>query len=169
VPGIFAAPGPTALHPQAGLRVTRRMKRNGAGTSIPLLAGRPLPRAALSTEAVRAKLRNGSPPATYALRDAGTGIFHYPNGLVEMVDFTAGDKNRRHARDHRRGTYRENAADENGVMRAASSGAPRSRSRCAGAPATSAPSCFTNTIHNLHGARTGAGSSGPPCARSRRR
>ncbi|WP_279582842.1 hypothetical protein [Fodinicola feengrottensis] len=84
--------------------------------------------AALDVDAVRAKLRNTAflvPGVTYVLKHATDGTIgeetlHYPSGLSDMVDFLApadekpvsgtllivGD-----------GTYKENAADAEGVMR----------------------------------------------------
>src|SRR5690242_1974869 len=95
VPGVFNGPGPKArFTAEPGLRVIRRMKRNEAtGTSIRYWpdaryfeAG-----AALSIEAVRAKLRHTAflvPGVTYTLKSGGeTEVYHFPNGLIEMVEF----------------------------------------------------------------------------------
>jgi DNA gyrase subunit B len=163
VPGIFGGPSPTArFTEEPGLRVTRRMRRNETtGTSIRYWpdvryfeAG-----AALSIEAVRAKLRNTAflvPGVTYTLKESGqTEVFHFPNGLIEMVDFLtpAGDKP---VCDTivitGEGTYRENAADENGVMRAnVERKAEIEIALRWGTGYERTVECFTNTIRNLHG------------------
>jgi DNA gyrase subunit B len=163
VPGVFAGDGPTArFTEEPGLRVTRRMRRTETtGTSIRYWpdaryfeAG-----AALSVDLVRTKLRNTAflvPGVTYELRVNGEHeVFHYPNGLIEMVDFLspAGEKP---VCDTivitGGGDYRENAADENGVMRA---NVPR-RAELEialrwGTGYERTVECFTNTIRNLHG------------------
>ena len=167
VPGVFDGPGPQARFTrQSGLRVTGKMKRGEkTGTSIRYWydsryfeAG-----AALDTEGVRAKLRYTAflvPGVNYVLRDATGGAiseetFHYPNGLADMVDFLApasekpvsgtifitGD-----------GTYKENAADENGVMK--SNVERRAEVEVAmrwGTGYERTVECFTNTIRNVHG------------------
>ena len=163
VPGIFGGPSPTArFTEEPGLRVTRRMRRNETtGTSIRYWpdvryfeAG-----AALSIEAVRAKLRDTAflvPGVTYTLKESGqTEVFHFPNGLIEMVDFLtpAGDKP---VCDTivitGEGTYRENAADENGVMRAnVERKAEIEIALRWGTGYERTVECFTNTIRNLHG------------------
>jgi DNA gyrase subunit B len=133
VPGLFDGPGHSAKFArQPGLRVAGKMRRGEpGGTSIRYWydaryfeAG-----AALDVEAVRTKLRSTAflvPTVRYVLRDLTGGdaveeTFHFPHGLTDMVDFLSpagerpvcgtllatGD-----------GTYKENAADENGVMRA---------------------------------------------------
>jgi DNA gyrase subunit B len=166
-PGVFDAPGPVAkFTKQPGLRVTGKMRRGEpTGTSIRYWydaryfeAG-----AALDGEVVRAKLRNTAflvPQVSYVLRD-DTGDepveerFHYPNGLVDMVDFLApaGDKAVCGTLVITgEGTYRENAADENGVMRA--NVERRAEVEIAlrwGTGYDRVVECFTNTIRNMHG------------------
>jgi DNA gyrase subunit B len=167
VPGVFAGPGPTAAFtPEPGLRVTRRMKKGEpTGTSIRYWydaryfeAG-----ARLDVEAVRAKLRNTAflvPGVRYLLRDgtadeATTDDFHHPNGLTDMVEFLtpAGDKAVSGIlllMGH--GTYRENAADANGVMQ--SNVERRAEVEIAlrwGTGYERTVECFTNTIRNVHG------------------
>jgi DNA gyrase subunit B len=136
--------------------------------------------AALDVEAVRAKLRNTAflvPRVGYVLRDAtesrdttqgavdeesgdvaGRGItetFRFPNGLTDMVDFLspAGDRavcgTLLVMGD---GTYKENAADENGVMR--SNVERRAEVEVAlrwGTGYERTIECFANTIRNVHG------------------
>jgi DNA gyrase subunit B len=167
VPGVFDGPGATARFTrQSGLRVVGRMRRGEpAGTSIRYWydaryfeAG-----AVLDVDVVRAKLRHTAflvPRVTYLLRDA-TGatpveeMFHFPAGLADLVDFLSppgdqpvcgtllvtGD-----------GTYKENAADENGVMR--SNVERRAEIEVAlrwGTGYERTVECFTNTIRNVHG------------------
>jgi DNA gyrase subunit B len=167
VPGVFDGPGATARFTrQPGLRVVGRMRRGEpAGTSIRYWydaryfeAG-----AVLDVDVVRAKLRHTAflvPRVTYLLRDA-TGAtpveetFHFPAGLADLVDFLSppgdqpvcgtllvtGD-----------GTYKENAADENGVMR--SNVERRAEIEVAlrwGTGYERTVECFTNTIRNVHG------------------
>src|SRR4051794_5632074 len=167
VPGVFAGDGPGArFTAEPGLRVARRMKRGEpTGTSIRYWydaryfeAG-----ARLDVEAVRAKLRNTAflvPRVQYVLRDL-TGDepaveeFHFPNGLTDMVDFLApsGDKPVSGIlllMGH--GTYKENAADENGVMQ--SNVQRRAEVEIAlrwGTGYERTVECFSNTIRNVHG------------------
>jgi DNA gyrase subunit B len=167
VPGVFAGAGPTArFTAEPGLRVVRRMKRGEAtGTSIRYWydaryfeAG-----ARLDVDAVRTKLRNTAflvPGVQFALRDL-TGAepaaeeFHYPNGLTDMVEFLApsGDKPVSGIlllMGH--GTYKENAADANGVMQ--SNVQRRAEVEIAlrwGTGYDRTVECFTNTIRNVHG------------------
>jgi DNA gyrase subunit B len=167
VPGVFAGDGPGArFTAEPGLRVARRMKRGEpTGTSIRYWydvryfeAG-----ARLDVEAVRAKLRNTAflvPGVHYVLRDL-TGDepaveeFHFPNGLTDMVDFLApsGDKPVSGIlllMGH--GTYKENAADENGVMQ--SNVQRRAEVEIAlrwGTGYERTVECFSNTIRNVHG------------------
>ena len=169
VPGVFAGPGPAAAFtPEAGLRVVGRMKRGeSSGTSIRYWydsryfdSG-----AALDVEAVRAKVRHTAflvPGVTYVLRDA-TGEagevveekFVFPYGLADMVEFLApaGDKPVCGTVSvNGAGTYRENAADENGVMRA--NVERRAEVEVAlrwGTGYERTIECFTNTIRNVHG------------------
>ena len=169
VPGVFAGPGPAAAFtPEAGLRVVGRMKRGeSSGTSIRYWydsryfdSG-----AVLDVEAVRAKVRHTAflvPGVTYVLRDA-TGEagevveekFVFPYGLADMVEFLApaGDKPVCGTVSvNGAGTYRENAADENGVMRA--NVERRAEVEVAlrwGTGYERTIECFTNTIRNVHG------------------
>ncbi|NJC73121.1 type IIA DNA topoisomerase subunit B [Planosporangium thailandense] len=167
VPGVFDGPGPTArFTPQPGLRVAGKMKRGeSTGTSTRYWydaryfeAG-----AVLDIEGVRTKLRNTAflvPGVTYVLRDATQGAintetFVFPHGLVDMVDFLspAGEK----AVSGTllitgEGTYKENAADENGVMQ--SNVERRAEVEVAlrwGTGYERTVECFTNTIRNMHG------------------
>jgi DNA gyrase subunit B len=167
VPGVFAGPGPSApFEVQSGLRVVRKMKRGErTGTSIRYWydaryfeAG-----ARLDVDVVRAKLRNTAflvPGVAYVLHDE-TGEepveekFHYPHGLTDMVEFltppadkpvsgilmVAGE-----------GTYKENAADANGVMQ--SNVVRVAQVEVAfrwGTGYDRTVECFTNTIRNVHG------------------
>ncbi|MTD59453.1 ATP-binding protein [Amycolatopsis pithecellobii] len=167
VPGVFDGAGPKAkFTPQPGLRVVSKMKRGErTGTSIRYWYDSRYfeTGAKLDTEAVRAKLRNTAflvPGVTYVLRDATEGsigeeTFSYPNGLRDMVDFLtpSGDK----AVSGTllitgEGTYKENAADENGVMK--SNVERRAEVEVALRWSTGyerTVECFTNTIRNVHG------------------
>jgi DNA gyrase subunit B len=167
VPGIFDGPAPTApFTPRPGLRVIGKMKRGeSTGTSIRYWydaryfeSG-----AALDADGVRAKVRNTAflvPGVTYVLRDATEGAiraetFHFPKGLADMVDFLspAGDKPVSGTLlVTGGGTYRENAADENGVMQ--SNVERRAEVEVAfrwGTGYDRTVECFTNTIRNVHG------------------
>ncbi|MFY1694209.1 DNA gyrase/topoisomerase IV subunit B [Solwaraspora sp. WMMA2101] len=167
VPGVFDGPGPAApFTPESGLRAVGRMKRGEAtGTCVRYWydaryfdAG-----AALDVEAVRTRLRNTSflvPGVTYVLRDA-TGaepveeVYHHPRGLVEMVEFLTpgGDKPVCGTLlITGSGTYKENAADANGVMQ--SDVQRRAEIEVAlswGTGYERIVECFTNTIRNVHG------------------
>ncbi len=166
-PGVFDGAGPKAAFTQrSGLQVTGKMKRGErSGTSIRYWydaryfeAG-----AALDVDGVRAKLRNTAflvPGVTYVLRTATAGTigeetFHYPGGLSDMVDFLspAGDRavsgTLLITGD---GTYFENAADQNGVMR--SKVERRAEIEVAlrwGTGYETTVESFTNTIRNVHG------------------
>jgi DNA gyrase subunit B len=163
VPGIFDGDGPDApFAREPGLHVAGRMKRNAStGTSIRYWYDQRYfePGASLDLESVRDKLRNTAflvPGVTYILRTPeGEETFTYPHGLRDMVDYltpsgvkpvcdtvmVTGE-----------GRYKENAADDHGVMRA-------NVERLAeieialrwdtGYERT--VECFTNTIRNLHG------------------
>ncbi|MFL6144997.1 MAG: type IIA DNA topoisomerase subunit B [Labedaea sp.] len=167
VPGLFDGPGPKAgFTERSGLALVGKLKRGErTGTSIRYWydaryfdAG-----AALDIEAVRAKLRNTAflvPGVSYVLRHAGDGAigeetFHYPGGLSDMVDFLtpAGDRPVSGTlMINGDGTYLENAADENGVMR--SKVERRAEVEVAlrwGTGYEQTVECFTNTIRNLHG------------------
>ncbi|GID92656.1 DNA topoisomerase (ATP-hydrolyzing) [Amorphoplanes digitatis] len=167
VPGVFAGPGPEAAFvPESGLRVVRRMKRGErAGTSIRYWydaryfeAG-----ARLDVDIVKAKLRNTAflvPGVAYVLRDE-TGEepveekFHYPHGLTDMVEFLtpSGEKPVSGIlMITGEGTYKENAADANGVMQ--SNVVRHAQVEIAfrwGTGYDRTVECFTNTIRNVHG------------------
>ncbi|MET8231533.1 DNA topoisomerase IV subunit B [Micromonospora sp. NPDC005298] len=167
VPGVFDGDGPDApFTPGPGLQVVGAMKRgHRTGTSIRwwhdaryFETG-----AALDVDAVRMKLRNTAflvPGVTYLLRDL-TGEapaeerFHYPNGLSDMVEFLAPAGDRPVSGIllvNGEGTYRENAADANGVMQ--SNVQRRAEVEVAfrwGTGYERTVECFTNTIRNAHG------------------
>ncbi|WP_313886975.1 DNA gyrase/topoisomerase IV subunit B [Salinispora arenicola] len=167
VPGTFDGDGPEApFRAGPGLQVIGAVKRRQrTGTSIRYWYD---PRyfeagATLDAEAVRMKLRNTAflvPGVSYLLRDH-TGAepveerFHYPNGLTDMVDFLAPAGDRPVSGIlvvSGEGTYRENAADANGVMQA---NVPR-RAEVElafrwGTGYERTVECFTNTIRNAHG------------------
>jgi DNA gyrase subunit B len=148
--------------PEASLQVVRKMKASeSTGTSIRYWhdaryfeSG-----AALDLDAVRAKLRNTAflvPGVTYVLRHPeGEESFVAPNGLVDMVDFLAPAGDRPVCDTlviNGSGTYRENAADENGVMQ--SNVERRAEVEVAlrwGTGYERTVECFTNTIRNMHG------------------
>ncbi|MCU7725099.1 type IIA DNA topoisomerase subunit B [Actinoplanes sp. KI2] len=166
-PGVFDGPGPTArFHPESGLRVVRKMKRGErGGTSIRYWYDARYfeTGARLDADAVRAKLRNTAflvPGVTYTLRDEtaeepATETFHFPHGLTDMVDYLT------HPGDKPvsgillvtgEGTYKENAADANGVMQ--SNVERRAEIEVAfrwGTGYDRTIECFTNTIRNMHG------------------
>ncbi|MCI4065200.1 type IIA DNA topoisomerase subunit B [Micromonospora sp. R77] len=167
VPGIFDGPGPdAAFTPGPGLQVAGAMKRGQrTGTSIRwwhdaryFETG-----ARLDTEAVRLKLRNTAflvPGVAYRLRDeTGEEVveesFHFPNGLTDMVEFLAPAGDRPVSGMllvDGEGTYRENAADANGVMQ--SNVQRRAEVEVAfrwGTGYERTVECFTNTIRNAHG------------------
>ncbi|WP_435821230.1 DNA gyrase/topoisomerase IV subunit B [Micromonospora lupini] len=167
VPGIFDGDGPDAPFTAGpGLQVVGAMKRGQrTGTSIRwwhdaryFETG-----AALDVDTVRMKLRNTAflvPGVTYLLRDL-TGEapaeerFHYPNGLSDMVEFLAPAGDRPVSGMllvNGEGTYRENAADANGVMQ--SNVQRRAEVEVAfrwGTGYERTVECFTNTIRNAHG------------------
>ncbi|MER7891514.1 DNA topoisomerase IV subunit B [Micromonospora sp. NPDC094482] len=167
VPGIFDGDGPDAAFTAGpGLQVVGGMKRGQrTGTSIRYWYD---PRyfetgAALDTDAVRTKLRNTAflvPGVSYLLRDH-TGEapteerFHYPNGLTDMVEFLAPAGDRPVSGTllvTGEGSYRENAADANGVMQ--SNVQRRAEIEVAfrwGTGYERTVECFTNTIRNAHG------------------
>ncbi len=167
VPGVFDGPGPKAkFTKQAGLRVARKMKRNeNTGTSIRYwYDSRYFENGArLDVETVREKLRNTAflvPGVTYVLRTAvddeiSEETFHYPNGLVDMVDFLA-PSGEKPVCDTLlitgEGMYKENAADDNGVMR--SNVERHAEVEIAlrwGTGYERTIECFSNTIRNVHG------------------
>jgi DNA gyrase subunit B len=167
VPGAFDGPGPQAeFHPESGLRIVRKMKRGEpSGTSIRYWYDARYfeTGARLDVESVRTKLRNTAflvPGVMYALRDetaeeTTNETFHYPHGLTDMVEFLT------HAGDKPvsgilmvtgEGTYKENAADANGVMQ--SNVVRRAEIEVAfrwGTGYERTIECFTNTIRNVHG------------------
>ncbi|MGQ0838952.1 DNA gyrase/topoisomerase IV subunit B [Actinokineospora sp.] len=167
VPGVFDAVGPKARFTrQSGLQIVGKMKRGEAsGTSIRYwYDARYFENgAALDVEAVRTKLRNTAflvPGVTYVLRAATDGTigeetFAYPHGLSDMVDFLAPASERAVSGivlADGEGTYQENAADENGVMR--SKVERRAEVEVAlrwGTGYERTVECFTNTIRNVHG------------------
>jgi DNA gyrase subunit B len=167
VPGLFDGPGPKAAFTErSGLQVAGKMKRGEpTGTSIRYWYDARYfeAAAALDVEAVRAKLRSTAflvPGVTYVLRHAvdgsiGEETFHFPGGLSDMVDFLtpAGDRPVCGTLLIRgEGTYFENAADANGVMR--SKVERRAEVEVAlrwGTGYDSTVECFTNTIRNMHG------------------
>ena len=167
VPGEFDGPGPKARFTQrSGLRATGKMKRGeSSGTSIRYWydaryfdAG-----AALDISVVLSKLRHTAflvPGVTYVLRDATGGsieeqTFHYPNGISDMVEFLTPPGDRPVSGillANGTGTYLENAADENGVMR--SKVERHAEVEVAfrwGTGYERTVECFTNTIRNVHG------------------
>ena len=167
VPGVFAGPGPAAaFQPQSGLRVVRKMKRGErTGTSIRYWYDARYfeTGARLDVDVVRAKLRNTAflvPGVAYVLRDL-TGDepaeekFHYPHGLTDMVEFltASGDKPVSGIlMVAGEGTYKENAADANGVMQ--SNVERRAQIEVAfrwGTGYDRTVESFTNTIRNVHG------------------
>ncbi|XVU23464.1 DNA gyrase/topoisomerase IV subunit B [Actinoplanes sp. CA-054009] len=167
VPGSFDGPGPQAkFHPESGLRIVRRMKRgepSGTTTRYWYDARYFEAGARLDADVVRAKLRNTAflvPGVMYTLRDETgeeptTETFHFPRGLTDMVEFLT------HAGDkpvsgmllvNGDGTYKENAADANGVMQ--SNVVRRAEVEIAfrwGTGYDRTVESFTNTIRNVHG------------------
>ncbi|WP_433791287.1 DNA gyrase/topoisomerase IV subunit B [Actinoplanes sp. CA-252034] len=167
VPGVFDGPGPDApFSREPGLRVVRRMKRGEpSGTSIRYWYDARYfeTGARLDVDAVRTKLRNTAflvPGVQYTLFDAtaeepATETFHYPNGLVDMVDFLAPASDKPVSGTllvTGEGTYKENAADANGVMQ--SNVVRHAQVEVAfrwGTGYERTVECFTNTIRNVHG------------------
>jgi DNA gyrase subunit B len=166
-PGVFDAPGPKAkFTKETGLRVTRKMKRGeSTGTTIRYWHDERYfeANATLDVATVRDKLRYTAflvPGVSYLLRDATGGsiedeTFHFPNGLADMVDYLA-PAGERAVSDTLmitgEGTYKENAADENGVMR--SNVERHAEVEIAlrwGTGYERTVEAFTNTIRNHHG------------------
>ncbi len=167
VPGVFAGDGPAApFTAEPGLRVVRRMKRTEtSGTSIRYWYDARYfeTGARLDVDVVRTKLRNTAflvPGVQYVLRDLTAEVptreeFHFPNGLTDMVDFLAPSNDKPVSgilllMGH--GTYKENAADENGVMQ--SNVQRRAEVEIAlrwGTGYERTVECFSNTIRNVHG------------------
>lgn len=167
VPGVFDGPGPKAKFTrQAGLRITGKMKRNeSTGTSTRYWHDARYFEngAALDVETVRTKLRNTAflvPGVTYVLRTAledsiSEEVFHYPNGLTDMVEFLAPSGDRAVSGTlviTGSGSYFENAADENGVMRSKVERTAEIEVALRwGTGYERTVECFTNTIRNMHG------------------
>jgi len=167
VPGTFDAPGPKAKFTRrSGLNLVGKMKRGErSGTSIRYWydaryfeSG-----AALDVEAVRTKMRNTAflvPGVTYVLRTAiedtiNEETFHFPHGLVDMVDFLTPSGEKPVCGTlliTGEGTYKENAADAAGVMQ--SNVERHAEVEVAlrwGTGYERTVECFTNTIRNVHG------------------
>ncbi|MFJ9784636.1 type IIA DNA topoisomerase subunit B [Amycolatopsis sp. NPDC101161] len=167
IPGTFDAPGPKAKFTRrSGLNLVGKMKRGErSGTSIRYWydaryfeSG-----AALDVEGVRAKLRNTAflvPGVTYVLRTAiedtiNEETFHFPHGLVDMVDFLTPSGEKPVCGTlliTGEGTYKENAADAAGVMQ--SNVERHAEVEVAlrwGTGYERTVECFTNTIRNVHG------------------
>ncbi|WIY03181.1 DNA topoisomerase IV subunit B [Amycolatopsis mongoliensis] len=167
IPGTFDAPGPKAKFTRrSGLNLVGKMKRGErSGTSIRYWydaryfeSG-----AALDVEGVRAKLRNTAflvPGVTYVLRTAiedtiTEETFHFPHGLVDMVDFLTPSGEKPVCGTlliTGEGTYKENAADAAGVMQ--SNVERHAEVEVAlrwGTGYERTVECFTNTIRNVHG------------------
>ncbi|MBB5867468.1 DNA gyrase subunit B [Allocatelliglobosispora scoriae] len=167
VPGVFDGPDPqAAFTAQPGLRVVGPMKRgDSTGTSIRYWHDARYfeTGAVLDVEAVRAKLRNTAflvPRVCYQLRDVRHGLvdeetFRFPNGLTDMVDFLTPAGDRAVCGTllvTGTGTYKENAADENGVMRAnVERQAEVEVALRWGTGYERTIECFANTIRNAHG------------------
>ncbi|MGW0433441.1 DNA gyrase/topoisomerase IV subunit B [Micromonospora sp. NPDC003197] len=168
VPGVFDGPEPDAdFTPESGLRVIGKTGRGQAsGTSIRYWYDARYfeTGAALDVEAVRAKLRNTAflvPGVSYRLVDANSDeaaeseVFHFPNGLTDMVDFLAPSGEKSVSGTllvTGEGTYKENAADANGVMQA--NVVRRAEVEIAfrwGTGYERTVECFTNTVRNAHG------------------
>ena len=177
VPGVFDGPGPAAgFTEESGLRVTGKMRRGeSAGTSIRYWHDARYfdADAALDVDAIRTRLRNTAflvrtvryvlreatgqpaPAVAAAEQQASEETFHFPEGLVDMVDFLApaGDKPVcGTVLIAGEGRYKENAADANGVMQ--SNVERRAEVEMAlrwGTGYERVVECFTNTIRNAHG------------------
>ncbi|BCY13884.1 type IIA DNA topoisomerase subunit B [Actinoplanes sp. L3-i22] len=167
VPGVFDGPGPTApFTPQAGLRIARRMKRgepSGTSTRYWYDARYFETGARLDVDAVRTKLRNTGflvAGVQFTLFDAtaeepATETFHFPNGLTDMVEFLTPAAEKPVSGIlliNGEGTYKENAADANGVMQ--SNVVREAQVEIAfrwGTGYERTVECFTNTIRNVHG------------------
>ena len=162
-PGVFDGPGPDApFTPEGGLRVTGRLRAGKpTGTSIRYWHDQRYfeTGAALDVEAVRTKVRNTAflvPTVTYVLvHSEGKDTYNFPNGLSDMVEFLAPAGDRPVCGTvliNGSGSYRENAADENGVMQ--SNVERKAEVEVAlrwGTGYERTVECFTNTIRNVHG------------------
>ncbi|SEP47759.1 ATP-binding protein [Amycolatopsis saalfeldensis] len=167
VPGTFDGPGPKAKFTRrSGLTLAGKMKRGErSGTSIRYWYDTRYfeTGSSLDVEGVRAKLRNTAflvPGVTYVLRTAiedtiNEETFHFPHGLVDMVDFLTPDGEKPVCGTlviNGEGTYKENAADASGVMQ--SNVERRAEVEVAlrwGTGYERTVECFTNTIRNVHG------------------
>ncbi|RSM51978.1 DNA topoisomerase IV subunit B [Amycolatopsis sp. WAC 01376] len=167
VPGVFDGPGPKAKFTRtSGLNVTGKMKRGErSGTSIRYWYDSRYfeTGSSLDVEGVRTKMRNTAflvPGVTYVLRTAvddsiSEETFHFPNGLADMVDFLAPASEKPVCGTliiNGEGTYKENAADANGVMQ--SNVVRHAEIEVAlrwGTGYERTVECFTNTIRNVHG------------------
>ncbi|GAA3544746.1 DNA topoisomerase IV subunit B [Amycolatopsis ultiminotia] len=167
VPGTFDGPGPKAKFTRrSGLNLVGKMKRGErSGTSIRYWYDTRYfeTGAALDVEGVRAKLRNTAflvPGVTYVLRTAiedaiNEETFHYPHGLSDMVEFLTPSAEKPVCDTlfiTGEGTYKENAADANGVMQ--SNVERHAEVEVAlrwGTGYERTVECFTNTIRNVHG------------------
>jgi DNA gyrase subunit B len=167
VAGVFDGPGPKAKFTRRkGLGVTGKTKRGEkTGTVIRYWHDSRYfePGATLDVETVRTKLRSTAflvPGVEFVLRSATDSAieeetFHFPGGLKDMVDFLApaGEKPVSGTLMLTgTGTYKENAADADGVMQ---SGVERyAEVEIAlrwGTGYERTVECFTNTVRNLHG------------------
>ena len=167
-PGTFDGTGPDAPFKRGGdIEVVGKMKRGeSTGTSIRYWLDLRYfeDGSALNLDAVRTKLRNSAflvPGVTYVLRDLTSGDlahseeFCFTNGLADMVDFHTPSADRPICdviSITGEGTYKENAADENGVMRANVERVMEvdiALRWSTGYESTVA--CFTNTIPNANG------------------
>ncbi|WP_329072124.1 DNA gyrase/topoisomerase IV subunit B [Amycolatopsis sp. NBC_01480] len=167
VPGTFDGPGPKAKFTRrSGLTLAGKMKRGErSGTSIRYWYDTRYfeTGSSLDVEGVRAKLRNTAflvPGVTYVLRTAiedtiNEETFHFPHGLVDMVDFLSPDGEKPVCGTlviNGEGMYKENAADASGVMQ--SNVERRAEVEVAlrwGTGYERTVECFTNTIRNVHG------------------
>ncbi|WP_007024289.1 DNA gyrase/topoisomerase IV subunit B [Saccharomonospora iraqiensis] len=167
VPGVFDGPGPKAKFTrQSGLRTVRKMKRGeSTGTVIRYwYDARYFEKGAgLDIEALRTKLRHTAflvSGVTYVLRTATDAAineetFHYPNGVADMVEYLAPAGDRPVCGTQLitgEGTYKENAADANGVMQ--SNVERRAEVEIAlrwGTGYERTVECFANTVRNVHG------------------
>lgn len=166
VSGRFDGAGAKAVFtPAVGLRVVGKCPAGQTGTTIRYWYDPAyfLPGAEFQVDALVTKLRNTAflvPGLSLTLRDARGGAideqtFWFPDGLADMVDFLtpAGDRGVCDTLVFTgEGTYRENAADENGVMRT------NVERRCEvevavrwGTGYETTMECFTNVIRNVHG------------------
>ncbi|WP_033290277.1 DNA gyrase/topoisomerase IV subunit B [Amycolatopsis jejuensis] len=167
VPGVFDGPGPKAKFTRhSGLNLVGKMKRGErSGTSIRYWYDTRYfeTGAALDVDGVRAKLRHTAflvPGVTYVLRTAfedtiNEETFHYPSGLADMVEFLTPTGEKPVCGTliiTGEGTYKENAADANGVMQ--SNVERHAEIEVAlrwGTGYERTVECFTNTIRNVHG------------------